>query len=162
MKTTVEIIRTLEIKNSGTDYDINKLFLSELKQIDLIEMLSNEEITLVSLQSYDQIIYTDKLNWMEFIYAIKDKTDKVNYIDSCDNYHYDKFRDLIQEKPGTLTISYDEQIDLGMVRYDFDKIVLFDKAHANEIKKMLNGKVEAYVLPKYDKQIIDQIINELD
>lgn len=162
MKNIKEQIAKLESENSFTDYNITKVFLSEDKAKKIIEQLENEKNSLLDdLEYYDQIVYTDKLNWMDFIYTIKKKIDQVNYLDSMDNYQYDYFRDLIIDKPDTINVHYNDKLDLGMIKYDFDKVIIFDEAHENEIEEMLKGKVEAYVLPNYDKNIIEQIIEKL-
>lgn len=136
--------------------------LSENKANKLIKDLENEEISLLEdLERYDEIVYTDKLVWMDFIYTIKRKIDKVNYLTSSDNYHYEQFRDLIIENANTITVHYNGKLDLGMIIYDFDKVIIFDEKHEEQIEKMLKGKIEAYVLPSYDKNLIEQIVGEL-
>lgn len=162
MKNIIETIAGLEIKNSGVKYNIEDISLSEDKANKLIEQLENEEISLLEdLECYDEIVYTDKLNWMEFNYNLKHKIDKVNYLTSSDNYQYDSFRDLIVEQPQTTIVHYNDKLDLGMIIYDFDKVVLFDEKHDEEVEEMLEGKIEAYVLPNYDENVIKQIIEKL-
>lgn len=162
MKKIIEQIAKLESENTGYDYNITKVFLSEEKANKLIKQLENEKISLLDdLECYDQIVYTDKLNWMDFIYTIKRKIDQVNYLDSMDNFHYDQFKNLIEENANTITVHYNEKLDLGMITYDFDKVIIFDEAHENEIEEMLKGKIEAYLLPNYNKNVIEQIIEKL-
>lgn len=162
MKKIIETIREIENENTGYDYNITKVFLSEEKANKLIKQLENEKISLLDdLEYHDQIVYTDKLNWMDFVYAIKGKIDQVNFLVSMDNFHHDQFRELIEENANTITVHYNEKFDLGMIKYDFDKVIIFDEAHENEIEEMLKGKIEAYVLPNYDKNIIEQIIEKL-
>lgn len=162
MKNIIETIREIENENTGYDYNITKVFLSEEKANKLIKQLENEKISLLDdLEYHDQIVYTDKLNWMDFVYAIKGKIDQVNFLVSMDNFHHDQFRELIEENANTITVHYNEKFDLGMIKYDFDKVIIFDEAHENEIEEMLKGKIEAYVLPNYDKNIIEQIIEKL-
>lgn len=162
MKKIIETIREIENENTGYDYNITKVFLSEEKANKLIKQLENEKISLLDdLEYHDQIVYTDKLNWMDFVYAIKGKIDQVNFLVSMDNFHHDQFRELIEENANTITVHYNEKFDLGMIKYDFDKVIIFDEAHENEIEEMLKGKIEAHVLPNYDKNIIEQIIEKL-
>jgi hypothetical protein len=162
MKNIIEQITKLENENTGYDYNITDLFLNEDKANELIEKMENGEIELINdIECYDEIIYTDKLNWIEFNYDLKTKIDKVNYLTNSDNYQYDKFRNLIVENANTITVHYNDELDLGIVRYDLDKIILFDKEHENQIDEILKNKIEAYVLPNYDKNVIEQIIEKL-
>lgn len=162
MKKIIEKIAGLENENTGYDYNITELLLNEEKANKLIKDLENGKITLLDdLECYNQIVYTDKLNWMEFIYRIKRKIDKVNQLTISDNYQYDQFKDLIEENANTITMHYNDELKLGMIKYDFDKVIIFDKEHENGIEEMLKGKVEAYLLPNYDEKIIEQIIEEL-
>nr|DAI60382.1 MAG TPA: hypothetical protein [Caudoviricetes sp.] len=162
MKNIIEQITKLENENTGYDYNITDLFLNENKANELIEKMGNGEIELINdIECYDEIIYTDKLNWIEFNYDLKRKIDKVNYLTNSDNYQYDKFRNLIVENANTITVHYNDELDLGIVRYDLDKIILFDKEHENQIDEILKNKIEAYVLPNYDKNVIEQIIEKL-
>lgn len=163
MKTKIiEKITNLESANTFTNYNITEVLLNEDKANKLIENLENDEITLLDdLECYDEIVFTDKLIWMEFVYAIKRKVDQVNYLTSSDNYQYDTFRDLIIENANTITVHYNGKLDLGMIKYDFDKVILFDEEHDEQIEEMLKGKVEVYMLPNYDRNVIEQIIEEL-
>ena len=157
MKKFIEQINEIEC-----DYQITDLFLSENKADKLVKQLKNGDIDLINdLELYDKIIYTDKLNWIEFNYNLKNKIDKVNYLTNCDNYQYDKFNEMIEGSANTATIHYNENLDLGMVRYDFDQIFLFDKKHKNEVKALLKDKVEGYLVPKYDTNIINEIVKNV-
>ena len=162
MENIIEQITELEDKNTGYDYNITDLFLNKNKSNELIKKMENGEIELINdVECCDKIVYTNKLNWMDFVYKIKNKIDNVKFLTSSDNYQYDQFRDLIEENANTITVHYNRNLDLGMMRYDFDQIILFDENHKNQIEEILKGKVEAYVLPSYDKNVIEQIIKEL-
>lgn len=161
MKNIIEQITKLENGNTGYNYNVTKVLLNEDKANKLVEQLENEEISLLEdLECYDEIIYTDKLNWMEFIYLLKNKIDQINYLDNMDNFHFDQFREMIKENVNTITIHYNDKLDLGIIKYDFDNVIIFDEEHDEIIEKMLKNKVEAYFLPKYDKNVIEQIIEE--
>ena len=141
MKKFIEQINKIEC-----DYQIADLFLNENKAEKLVKQLKNGDIDLINdLELFDKIIYTDKLNWIEFNYNLKNKIDKVNYLTNCDNYQYDKFNEMIEDSANTTTIHYNDQLDLGMIRYDFENIILFDKEHKNEVKSLLKDKVEDLV-----------------
>lgn len=163
MKTNIiETITKLESKNTGCDYNITEVLLNKNKTNKLVEQLENDEIQLINdIECFDEIVYTNKLNWIEFNYNLKNKIDKINYLTSEDNYQYDQFRKVIIENANTITVHYNNELDLGMVRYDLDQIILFDEEHSNKIAEMLKGKVEVYVLPYYDENIIKQIIEKL-
>lgn len=163
MKTKIiEKITNLESANTFTNYNITEVLLNEDKANKLIENLENDEITLLDdLECYDEIVFTDKLIWMDFVYTIKRKIDQVNYLDSMDNFHHDQFREVIIENANTITVHYNDKLDLGMIKYDFDKVIIFDEEHENEIEELLKDKVEAYVLPNYDRNVIEQIIEKL-
>lgn len=161
MKKIIEQITKLENGNTGYNYNVTKVLLNEDKANKLVEQLENEEISLLEdLECYDEIIYTDKLNWMEFIYLLKNKIDQINYLDNMDNFHFDQFREMIKENVNTITFHYNDKLDLGIIKYDFDNVIIFDEEHDEIIEKMLKNKVEAYFLPKYDKNVIEQIIEE--
>lgn len=162
MKNIIEQITKLENENTGYDYNITKVLLSEDKANKLVEQLENEEVSLLDdLEYYGEIVYTDILIWMDFVYTIKRKIDQVNYLDSMDNFHHDQFREVIIENANTITVHYNGKLDLGMIKYDFNKVIIFDEEHENEIEELLKDKVEACVLPSYNRNIIEQIIEEL-
>lgn len=162
MKNIIEQITNFESENTGYNYNITDLLLSEDKANKLVEALKKEEIQLINdVECFDEIVYTDKLNWMEFNYSLKRKIDQMNYLTSENNFQYDQFRDLIIENVNTITVHYNDNLDLGMIKYDFDKVIIFDEEHEEQIEELLKSKVEAYVLPNYDKNVIDKIIEEL-
>ena len=162
IKENCDKVAKLEMEKTGREYDIQQLLLTEDNVMRLVELLANDEITLLNdIEEHDTITFTDKINWIDFICKIKNKIDKVNYLSSFDDYHYDAFRETIQESANTITIHYNDDLDLGMIRYDFDKIILFDKKHKKQVEGLLNGKVEAYLLPTYNNDTIEAIIEEL-
>lgn len=158
----MEQIEQIELDNTGYDYNINQLLLTEDRINELLQNMEKGDIELINdIDCYDEIAFTDKSVWMDFVYKIKEKIDKINYLSVSDNYQYDAFNDIVKGNPNTVTIHYNDKLDLGMIRYDFNQIVIFEKKYENEVKRILNDKVEAYVLPHYDNQIVEQLIEEL-
>ena len=158
----LEQIIGLENKNGGNNLAITDVLFNESRANEIIELLENDELSLTSdVLGYDTITYTDKNIWMDFVYDLKRKIDTINYLTISDNYQYDKFRDIVEDNANTITIHYNDELDLGLLKCELDKFMLFDKTNKNEIKELLVGRVEAYVLPNYDTDVVNNLIEVL-